>query len=113
MRFHSDAASNGTAHKVVKNITDIYHSHTSPKTARLRRKTVAGSRWNAHNPPVEATAPRSSAADKARLKYGIAVRRMHYINGTPLFLGELVSQAEHTSGVMLGRIDRPPKKLPE
>ncbi|TIA92872.1 hypothetical protein E3P99_00429 [Wallemia hederae] len=112
-QFYAEAASGtGSAHKVIKNITDIYHSHTSPKTIRLRRKTLAASRWNAINPPVEATSPNSSTANKTRTKQQAATKRMHYTNSVPLCLGELVAQAEHTSGVMLGRINKPPKKLP-
>ncbi|TIB17874.1 hypothetical protein E3P92_00888 [Wallemia ichthyophaga] len=101
--FHREATNTGTtAHKVIKNITDIYHSHTSPKNTRNRRKTVAAGRWNALDPP-QPTAT-TKAAQKMHLKHAEAVDRMRYINRAPLWLGEVVAQAEQTSGVILGRL---------
>ncbi|TIC03070.1 hypothetical protein E3Q17_01047 [Wallemia mellicola] len=112
--FYNSAGENlGKAHKVVKNLTDIHHSHTNWKGIRQRRKTLSISRWNAQKPPVEAAAPESKQAHKSREKHLQALDRMYYINAAPLYMGEVIAQAENTSGIILGKLRRPMRKLPE
>ena len=108
LEFQLDSAKyTNVPHRVIKNLNNVYHSINDLKLIKSRRMAFGIGKWNASAPPITVTEPESKSAQKLWKRHEKSREHSKFIRSSPFILGEVVAYAEDTTGLLLGKLNRP------